>query len=127
MNFEFTIINYKAQASWPVPPSLHLVSGHSIFISPFRFVIYFFWVVCCHRFFVYNLDFKRKIWTWTGIRTFDLQITSLALLPIELSKFPFQFMFKRSSWNDKCQTLSFFACKHLKSAGPVEIVNTSLK
>ena len=43
---------------------------------------------------IYNLDFKRKIWTWTGIRTSDLQITSLALLPIGLSKFPFQFMFK---------------------------------
>ena len=33
--------------------------------------------------FVYNLDFKRKIWTWTGIWTSDLQITSLALLQIE--------------------------------------------
>ena len=44
----------------------------------------------------FNLDFKRKIWTLTGIRTSDLQITSLALLPIELSKFPFQtFLSKR--------------------------------
>ena len=57
---------------------------------------------------IYNLDFKRKILTWTGIQTSDLQITRLALLQIELSKFPFHFMFKRSSWNDKCQTLSFF-------------------
>ena len=40
---------------------------------------------------------------------------SLALLPIELSKFPFQFMLKRSSRNDKCQTLSLFRCKELKS------------
>ena len=63
----------------------------------------------------YNLDFKRKIWTWTGIRTSDLQITSLGLLPIELSKSPFQFMFEGSSWNDKSQTLSLFTCKHLKS------------
>ena len=38
--------------------------------------------------------FQEKIWTWTGIRTSDLQITSVALLPIELSKFPFQFMFE---------------------------------
>ena len=43
---------------------------------------------------VINLDFKRKIRTWIGIRTSDLQITSLALLPIELSKFPFQSLFK---------------------------------
>ena len=46
----------------------------------------------------YDLDFKRNIWTRTGIRTSDLQITSLALLPNELSKLPFEFMFKRSSW-----------------------------
>ena len=55
---------------------------------------------------IYNLDLKRKIRTWTGIRTSILQIISLALLPIELSKFPSQSMLKRSSWNDKSQTLS---------------------
>ena len=38
-----------------------------------------------------------KIWTWTGIWTTDLQITSLALLTIELSKFPHQPMFKCSN------------------------------
>ena len=54
--------------------------------------------VACTYFF---LDYKRKIWTWTGIRTSDLQITSLALLPIKLSKFPFQYVFKRlaSVWH----------------------------
>ena len=72
------------------------------------------------------LDIKRKIWTWNWIRTSDLQFTSFALLPIELSKFPFQFMFKRSSWNDKCQTISLFTCKHLKSqAIEIYIVNSS--
>ena len=70
--------------------------------------------LCERKRYHYFLDFKRKIWTWTPIRTSDLQITSLALLPIELSKFPFQFMFKRSSWNDKCQTLQLFTCKPLK-------------
>ena len=68
----------------------------------------------------YNLDFKRKIWTWTGIRTSDLQITSLVLLPIELSKFPFQFMFKHSAWNDKCQmpvAFQMLTCKKVEVFG----------
>ena len=68
---------------------------------------------------IYDLDFKRKIWAWTGIRTSDLQFTSLALLPTELSKFPPQRTLKCSSWNDKYQTLSLLTCKQLKSAGPV--------
>ena len=67
---------------------------------------------------------KRKIRTWTAIRTSDLQITSLSLLPIELYKFPFQLMFKRSSWNDKWQTLSLFTCNHLKSKALIFLVKS---
>ena len=43
-----------------------------------------------------------------------LQITSLVLLTIELSKFPLQPMLKCSSWNDRYRTPSLLTCKHLK-------------
>ena len=69
---------------------------------------------------IYNLDFKRKILTWTGIRTSDLKNTSLALLPIELSNLPSQFMFKRSSWNGKCQMFfTFLQVSIWNTTGPV--------
>ena len=48
---------------------------------------------------IYKLDFQEKIWTWAGIWTTDLHITGLALLTIELSKFPHQPTLKYSSWN----------------------------
>ena len=41
----------------------------------------------------------------------DLQISSLALLTIELSKFPHQPMLKYSSWNDRYQMPSLFFWK----------------
>ena len=49
-----------------------------------------------------NLQFRfqEKIWTWTGIRTSDLHTTSQAILPIDLSKFLFQFMFKYLLFNE---------------------------
>ena len=49
---------------------------------------------------IYKSDFQEK--------NSNLQITSLALLPIELSKFPLQSTLKCSSSNDKYQTLSTF-------------------
>ena len=64
-----------------------------------------------------NYIFKRKNWTRTGIWTTDLQITSLALLTIDLSKFSLQSIFKCSSWNDRYQTPSLLTCKGLKYTG----------
>ena len=57
---------------------------------------------------IYKLDLQEKNLNLDGIRTSDLQNTSMALLPIELSKFPLQSTLKCSSWNDKYQTLSTF-------------------
>ena len=78
-------------------------------LSPISCKTFYFERLIRGLIYVFEFRFQEtNFWTWTGIRTSDLQITSLALLPIELLKFPFQFMFKRSSWNDKCQTLSTF-------------------
>ena len=55
-------------------------------------------LIICVFVHLHLINIKRKIWTWTGIRT----RTSRPLVwrsSIELSWFLFQFTFKLSSWN----------------------------